>query len=83
VGRSSHHFPVRKEFIDSSYAKRYELLYLKLVRERLYNAACFIMSEEKGGLKGRYHEASDELTSERFMASLLGHALGYAKTRRR
>lgn len=34
------HFPVFPEFKDASYAKWYEILLTKLVRERLYDAAC-------------------------------------------
>ena len=33
------HFPVFEEFRDASYAKRYEILPTKMVRERLYDAA--------------------------------------------
>lgn len=36
------HFSVREEFRGASYAKRYELFCQKLVRERLYDAACFL-----------------------------------------
>src|SRR5271157_195076 len=41
------HFKVFPEFKESSYAKRYEILLTKLVRERLYDAACFLMSNAK------------------------------------
>ena len=34
------HFAVFPEFKEASYAKRYEILLTKLVRERLYDAAC-------------------------------------------
>ena len=39
------HFAVFSEFQDASYAKRYELFCRKLVLERKYNAACFLMSQ--------------------------------------
>lgn len=39
------HFEVFSEFYDASYAKRYELFCRKLVLERKYNAACFLMSQ--------------------------------------
>lgn len=39
------HFEVFPEFKHTSYAKRYELFCERLVRERLYDAACFLMSK--------------------------------------
>ena len=39
------HFDVFSEFHNASYAKRYELFCRKLVLERKYNAACFLMSK--------------------------------------
>ena len=38
------HFDVFKEFHGASYAKRYELFCRKLVLERKYSSACFLMS---------------------------------------
>ncbi|MDE3241965.1 MAG: PaeR7I family type II restriction endonuclease [Nitrospirota bacterium] len=37
------HFAVFEEFRGASYAKRYELFCLKLARERLYDASCFLI----------------------------------------
>ena len=39
------HFEVFKEFDGASYAKRYELFCRKLVLERKYSSACFLMSK--------------------------------------
>ena len=39
------HFEVFKEFEGSSYAERYELFCKKLVLERAYSSACFLMSK--------------------------------------
>lgn len=75
------HFKVFPEFKDASYGKRYEILLTKLVRERLYDSACFVLSSAKGGLKGDYREPAAELTFEKFMASLLARATAIAKTR--
>lgn len=75
------HFKVFEEFRDASYAQRYELFCQKLVREGLYNAACFVMSDKAGGLKGRFREPSSELSFRAFVASLTGHAIGYARLR--
>jgi len=68
------HFQVFPEFKDASYAKRYEILLTKLVRERLYDSACFLLSNAKDGIKGDYREPVTELTFEKFMASLLARA---------
>ena len=75
------HFKVFPEFCNSSYAKRYELFCLRLVRERLYDAACFIMSTREDGLQGKYREPCDEISFARFASALEGHAAGYAKLR--
>jgi len=73
------HFQVFPEFKDASYAKRYEILLTKLVRERLYDAACFLLSAPKSGIKGDYREPVAELTFEKFMASLLARAMALTR----
>jgi len=75
------HFKVFPEFKDASYGKRYEILLTKLVRERLYDSACFLLSSPKGGMKGDYREPDPELTFEKFITSLLVRATSIAKTR--
>jgi hypothetical protein len=82
LGVSEPHFSVFEEFREASYAKRYEILCQKLVRERLYDAACFLLSSETSGLKGQYKEPSVELSFARFAASLTAHASVHAKTRK-
>ena len=81
VGVKEPHFKVFEEFQGASYAKRYEILLTRLIRERLYNAACFILSEKKSGFNGIYAEPSEELSFQNFSTSLLAHALAYMKTR--
>ena len=76
------HFKVFPEFRDASYAKRYEILLTKLVRERLYDSACFLLSDRKNGPKGRYKEPSVELNFEKFMASLVARAISVARTKK-
>ena len=67
------HFPVLRAWQGTpSYAKRYELFCQRLVRERLYDAACFLLSEEERGRDGWYAEPSDELTFQYFAALLKG-----------
>ena len=68
------HFAVFAEFKRASYAKRYELLLTKLVRERLYDAACFLLSRQDGGETGEYAEPSDELSFRFFLDSLVARA---------
>ncbi|MCX5795030.1 MAG: PaeR7I family type II restriction endonuclease [Elusimicrobia bacterium] len=67
------HFPVFPEFKNTSYMKRYELFLRKLVRERLYDAAAFIVSTEKQGKAGQYTEPAKDLHARQFFASLGGH----------
>jgi hypothetical protein len=74
------HFPVFDEFRDASYAKRYEILLTKMVRERLYDAACLILSPSSAGLKsGQFSEPCSELRFASFAESLLARALAYAR----
>jgi hypothetical protein len=75
------HFKVFPEFREASYAKRYEILLTKLVRERLYDAACFLMSNAPSGANGDYREPATELNFERFIASLLAKAIAVSKTK--
>jgi hypothetical protein len=73
------HFRVFPEFRDASYARRYELLLTKLVRGRLYDACCFLMSSRDGGVRGEYREPSAELSVRNFVVSLLGRAMAVAQ----
>lgn len=73
------HFSVFKEFRDASYVKRYELLLTRLIRERLYDSACFLTSDASRGRKGAFREPSKGLTFRKFVSSLKGHALALTK----
>jgi len=75
------HFKVFEEFRAASYAKRYEILLTKLVRERLYDSTCFLMSNSDDGPKGGYREPVPELSFEKFMTSLLARAIACGKTK--
>lgn len=75
------HYPVRDEFKGVSYAGRYEIFCERLVRERLYDAACFIMSSADGGQKGEYSEPSQELSFANFGAALGARAAAFAKVK--
>jgi Restriction endonuclease XhoI len=75
------HFPVFPEFKGASYAKRYELLSERLVREQLYNAACFVLSSREGGPRGKYTEPNKDLSFRTFISSLIGHATAIVKAK--
>lgn len=69
------HFPVFPEFHGASYARRYELLCRRLVRERKYNAACFLTSPGTSiDLDANYAEPAADLGAEQFVHDLLKHA---------
>ena len=64
------HFPVFPVFKDASYAQRYEELCRRLIRERLYNRAAFLMSK-KDDLDGTsLREPSRELAVLPFVREL-------------
>jgi hypothetical protein len=71
------HFPVFPEFRGASYAKRYELLLRKMVREQLYDAATLLMATAEGGPRGDYNEPAEDLAMKRFLAGLGGHVAAY------
>lgn len=74
------HFEVFPEFKEASYAKRYEILLTKLVRERLYDAACFLMSNATDGRKGLYSEPAPELRFQNFATSLIAKAIANSRS---
>lgn len=76
------HFPVFDEFRDASYAKRYEILLTKMVRERLYDAASLILSPSKAGRNGAFSEPCSELSFANFAESLVARVLAYCRTQR-
>lgn len=79
--RTLKHFPVREEFKGVSYARRYEIFCERLVRERLYDATCFLMSDPKDGLAGKYLEPNAELSFRNFAVSLAARAAAFIKLR--
>lgn len=79
IGSKEPHFPVFDEFQNASYAKRYEIFCRKLVRERIYDSACLLLSDQKGGLTGKYREPSVEIGFKNFFASLSGKIIAFMK----
>ena len=61
--------------------QRYQLLLTKLVRERLYDSACFILSDREGGAGGACREPDPELNFEGFVKSLVGRAVAITRAR--
>jgi hypothetical protein len=76
------HFKVFPEFKSASYAKRYEILLTKLVRERLYDSACLLLSDRKTGMQGECRQPAAELSFENFIASLLGRAISASRMKK-
>lgn len=76
------HFSVFDEFREASYAKRYEILLTKMVRERLYDAASLILSPSDAGRNGAFSEPCSELTFTNFAESLVARAIAYSRTQK-
>ena len=74
------HFKAFPEFRGASYAKRYEILLTKLLRERLYDGACLLMSKQTNVQDGGFTQPVEELSFEKFMTSLLARASACAKS---
>jgi hypothetical protein len=72
-------YEVDEAFQRRSYAKRYELVCQRLVRDRLYDAACFFTSDATTGKKGEFNEPNDELCIKNFAISLHARAAAFAK----
>jgi hypothetical protein len=77
------HFKVFPEFVDASYATRYELFCRKLVRERHYNVAAFLLSDRNNGFKGHYAEPADDLAFDIFARSIVSQVTAFGVSKRR
>jgi hypothetical protein len=65
-------FPVESVFHNTSYKDRYRILCQRLVRERLYDAACFVTSSKEHG--SSIDEPTRELSFANFSAAIAGRA---------
>jgi len=74
------YFAVDPAFTNASYSKRYELLCRRLVLERVYSAACFVMATNEA--KSKITQPADDLSFKRFVAALQGHAVTFLGSRR-
>ncbi len=60
------------------YSKRYELLCRRLVLERLYTSACFVLATNSK--ETRITQPSDDLSFRRFAAAIRGHAISFLES---
>lgn len=80
VGVEEPHFKVFPEFRDTSFAKRYELLLRRLVREELCTRAALLLSTIDDGPRGKFTEPAEDLRINDFFVSLAGHIGTFAAT---
>jgi Restriction endonuclease XhoI len=75
-------YTVDETFQEISYAQSYEEVCRRLVRELLYDAACFFTSNASGGKQGQLTQPSEELSIRNFAISLHARAAAFAKAHR-
>lgn len=73
VKNKSPHFPLFPDFQSASYADRYDIFCKKMVQERLYSAACVLMSPRSAARTGKYVEMSKTTGLRTFITELAGH----------
>jgi hypothetical protein len=74
------YFKVDPVFDKASYSKRYELLSRRLVLERVYTSACLVMATNSP--KTKLTQPAEDLSFQRFVAALRGHALTFLESQR-
>lgn len=79
VKTSAPHFPVFPEFRGASYRDRYAILIEKLLRDRLYDGACLLLSATDAATSDNFTEPHPELTFQKFIKPLLGHVASICK----
>ena len=80
---SEPHFDVFPEFREASYVDRYRIFCERLMRERLYDAACLLLSDSRTGLAGTFREPGKETDFAAFADSLIAHAIAFSRRRDR
>ncbi len=73
------HFEVFPEFKDATYLERYNQLLSRLLRKRLYDACCLLLSPKDQGKLGVYTEPNPELSFVAFVTSLFAKATSVAQ----
>ena len=74
-------FLVDEAYQGLSYAQRYELMCLRLVRESLYDAVCFFTSRSTAATDGCFTQPNRELGIRAFAVSLHARAAAFASIR--
>jgi hypothetical protein len=74
------HFQVFPEFAQASYRRRYEVLVEKLLRDRLYDGACFLLSDAASATRGGFQQPHQELTFDRMVRPLIAHVTASLKS---
>ena len=75
------HFKIFPEFVNSSYAKRYQLLVERLVAEKWYSSASLILSErDEGATIGAYSSPTKTLEPKSLFADFAGSLLAAIET---
>jgi hypothetical protein len=72
------YFKVDPVFDSASYSKRYEIMCQRLVRERVYSAACLLMATNTR--KTKIYEPAYDLSFQRFVAAIRGHVLTFLES---
>jgi hypothetical protein len=75
-------YPVDERFQGLSYAQRYEVVCERMVRELLYDAACFFTSNSVDGINGKFEEPNKELSIRNFAISLHARAGAFARMKK-
>lgn len=70
-------WPADPAFDGSSYAKRYEVFFDRMVRERLLNAACLVLAKKSDG---QVRFPSETLSFQSFAAAIHGRCLQFKAT---
>ena len=79
VRNKESYFKVDPVFDKASYSKRYELLARRLVLERVYSAACFVMATNSP--RTVITQPAEDLNFQRFVAALRGHVVTFLGSR--
>lgn len=71
------HFPVFREFKGASYRDRYAILIEKLIRDRLYDGACFLLSNAASAVNGDFVEPHPELTFAKLVTPMVAQVVAF------
>jgi hypothetical protein len=72
------YFKIDPAFEGSSYIKRYEIMCRRFLLERLYTAACLVLSTDGAEIT----QPADDLCFQRFAAALKGHVVMFLESQK-